>query len=245
MEVASLKRNLSVANGIMGGIYALDNGQRILAYGALLWICKIKARKGGEKLPLALFLKDFYVKMSDARFLNRFFCLPSIIEELLGYYGSGKKLPEDTESVAGRVMALSMLPYYPLDHLYYLATLSPNILGLNADRMSRWSCIAWTVYVVADLVAAWARISNLLEEAKRSGADTGEKSSKVAKLQRQQKITNLLLRMACALCDLPMAMHWSVSNGPLNDKQIGWLGVGGGIFGLWLKWRRATISTQG
>ena len=190
---SALVRNLSVANGILGGIYALDNAQRIMAYGALLWMVKLK-KKGaaGADLPLTQMLSDFYGKINDARFMNRFFCLPSIIQELLETYydtSTGKwreTLPDDTESVATRAMAWSMVPYYPLDHLCFLATLKPNIFGLNADRMSRWSCIAWTVYIIGDIVAASARISKLLEQAART-EDSGEKESKIDARSRQRE----------------------------------------------------------
>lgn len=48
-----------------------------------------------------------------------------------------------------RLQALSMILYYPLENIYYLA--SQNILPIKmekANRISIWSCRFWATYTI-------------------------------------------------------------------------------------------------
>ncbi|TDH68041.1 hypothetical protein CCR75_008638 [Bremia lactucae] len=60
---------------------------------------------------------------------------------------------DDSEHVKRIVslQALSMMVYYPLDHISYIG--APMLLNIDALKLSRQSCQAWGIYILLDIYA--------------------------------------------------------------------------------------------
>ncbi len=90
------------------------------------------------------------------------------------------------------------------------------------------------VYVVCDLLGTYIREQSVSEQI---GKLTADEKEKLAELKKQQR--NLRIWYTCALCDLVMAVQWSVAQGPFSTKQICGVGIYGGVAGLYLKWLKS------
>ena len=47
-------------------------------------------------------------------------------------------------------MAVSMCFYYPLEHVAYAGWQMPQLVRVNANKVSAISCVFWTLYIIGD-----------------------------------------------------------------------------------------------
>lgn len=222
-------------NGIMGSVYSVDKGLRVVTYGAAL--ASVYLAKESSKNQA--FLAAFASRIGDARFVSRFFSWPTMWSVLTDKSDSSTLGQIDTG------MKWSMLAFYPLEHGWWLSTVEPNVLPYVGPKWSMWSCRAWGVYVVLDLIKAFILIKKAIKElARRSGSSPSvdEDENKGAKKQLRWQITKLRMHMTCALSDLVMAIHWGAEQSPFNGNFVNLMGLYGGIAGMWIKWRDAGMS---
>lgn len=222
MELEALAR----FNGIFNSVYSLDQGLRVLAYLCLLGMEGLR-KAGMDNLEAAKAMADFYARVSDARFVNRFFSLPLMVEGLLRLWKV-----KTTQAMLTRGMYWSMLLYYPVEHVWWLSTLAPKVIPIDSDKWSRVSCQAWAAYVVFDMCGTFLRF----REAEKKGSAATDPSIR-AECDKQMYLEKVWFSVECA--DLIMALHWSVPQGPLSNIGIGIAGAYGGAAGLWFKWVKA------
>lgn len=131
-----------------------------------IWLASyIKKSKGLQKLSTDL---------SFARYALRLLGLPASIEAArTGSWGdSSGSSSNPWIHKLGRLMAWSMIGYYPLEHVAYLRWTSPQLLpGRNAEKMSAYSCRFWLVYIVADMTKSILKCKELLRRRSELAAD--------------------------------------------------------------------------
>lgn len=139
-------------------------------------------------------------KLSDelcwARYVNRFLGFPAALEGVRsGSWGSPKEL--------GKLMAWTMIGYYPLEHVAYLRWKTPDICFPSrtesrlAAKASAWSCRFWLGYILLDIL----RSALTLPEKKN---EDDKKPVTLSRTERLQCVRN-------ALFLLP-AVNWSLPN---------------------------------
>lgn len=113
------------------------------------------------------------------------------------------------------VQMISMLVYYSTEHVYWLGI---NQILKVSDSWSIWSCRAWAIYIMCDLLQS-STITNT----------SNTPSDKIQTKRRQ-------LRTAVNWCDLMMALQWSVDTQIVNAHTMSMLGVISGYVNLYLTW---------
>lgn len=222
---------LSRWNRIADSVWSLDGILRVGSYSCLLGATYLTEFNAGKPTPLAEFLSGVFGKVTDARFINRVMAWPATLESVFHYANN----PDNSSlGVLGQVMTWSMVAYYPLEHGWLLSTFKPQMVNIDGNKWSLWSCRFWAVYVVCDLLGTYIREQSVSEQIGKLSADERDK---LAELKKQQR--NLRIWYTCALCDLVMAVQWSVAQGPFSTKQICGVGIYGGVAGLYLKWLKS------
>ncbi len=98
-------------------------------------------------------------QLSNARYMLRFFGLPSTFES---WYAACK----ETDAYARRLQqaqALSMFCYYPLEFAYWLHW-KGIVTSRRGDSFSLWSCRCWTVYIVLEMMSLHHQYQQVLQE---------------------------------------------------------------------------------
>jgi hypothetical protein len=137
-----------------------------------IWLASyIKKSKGLRKL---------YMDLSFARYALRLLGLPCSVEAArTGSWGGGDSSNPWIDTL-GRLMAWSMIGYYPLEHVAYLRWTSPQLLpGRNAEKMSAYSCRFWLVYIVADMTKSILKCKELLRRRSELTGDDNEEEVSV------------------------------------------------------------------
>jgi hypothetical protein len=146
----------------------------------------------------------FLFHIAFYRYINRFFGLPAAIQGARneGSWGPG---------MIGKILAWSMIGYYPLEHLAYLKWKSPSLVGgasrggMSASKASAWSCRFWFLYIVVDMIQSQRALQQIQETTKdKSSRQTDE----LSQLMQQRRYHRLQL-LRNALFSLP-AIHWSL-----------------------------------
>lgn len=177
--------------------------------------------------------------IGDARTLWRFWGLLPIIQWLT----SLERNPPPTRNLLTieRLQGWSMLAYYPLEHMYYLAshkvipssipTLSSLLsssgkpIPVSVDSLGIWSCRLWALYVVLQFAhlkedrMLLKRRERTLKKAKSTVPNNGEKE------ELQERWDALWNELLVNLGYLPLTIHWSLENGLFNNEI--WVGVFG------------------
>ncbi|KAI2506022.1 hypothetical protein MHU86_8433 [Fragilaria crotonensis] len=141
--------------------------------------------------------------VSFARYLLRFYGMPSALEAVRN--SSWEDSTSSWGKTTGKLMAWSMLVYYPLEHVAYLKWTSPELLpsSLNANRFSAYSCRFWLLYLVAELVQGSVRLRRLYHE--RTLQEDGREEVQVSIASEQiQMLRSALFTLPC--------LHWSLPN---------------------------------
>lgn len=191
---------------------------------------------GLESTHLTQICTELFEKLTDARFINRLFGFPAMIQwfnSIKLAKGVSLATDSDVESVLSKIMAGSMLLYYPLEHMWWLTTLKSGKrieellqrMNLNGSKLSLWSLRAWLIYVIADIIKTNLALKQLRQRARESGADPNA--------QYMEKRLKWWLQ-AC-FCDLILAIQYSVENGPFSDNVLNLAGLYGGIVNLYVK----------
>ena len=123
----------------------------------------------------------YYNKLSNeismARYLLRFFGLPGALQALRQGTWDDRRTSSIMGKITGRIMALSMLGFYPLEHLSYLGWTSPDALPISlrrqANRFSAYSCRCWLVYLVAEMTQSYYALQHLYRSKERVLKENG------------------------------------------------------------------------
>eukprot|EP00547_Thalassionema_nitzschioides_P004760 CAMPEP_0194222964 /NCGR_PEP_ID=MMETSP0156-20130528/34059_1 /TAXON_ID=33649 /ORGANISM="Thalassionema nitzschioides, Strain L26-B" /LENGTH=260 /DNA_ID=CAMNT_0038953937 /DNA_START=91 /DNA_END=870 /DNA_ORIENTATION=+ len=206
---SSLSNYLPHYNRFFASSANQDKGLKVIQW--TLWLfSKVYSKKKKE-------LYKTSIDISFARYLLRFFGLPSAIEAIQN------KTWEDPASgylgkVTGKLMSLAMAGYYPLEHLAYIRWTSPELLPgpITANKLSAYSCRFWLVYLLAELTQSIVRLRRLYashNKLLKDGSGDGEPNKQNADetcLALRQSINNEWLQLSrSALFTLP-CINWSL-----------------------------------
>lgn len=191
----------------------LDLGLRLLSYSCALYAQYLSSKGHGET-NLVKLLTQLFERVTDARFISHFFNFPKIIQ----WFSAAKGIE--------KVMALSMLIYFPIEHTWWLTTLNPGLdkfINVNGDHLSQLSSRVWGIYIMLDLFKQKKRMEQV-------NVDKVEKS-------------RIKLQLQSCLCDLIIATQYSSINRPFPDVLVNIAGAYGGFLGLYLQLTAAGSST--
>ncbi|THU87260.1 hypothetical protein K435DRAFT_730021 [Dendrothele bispora CBS 962.96] len=168
-------------------------------------------------------LGKFASTISDSRTLWRFWGLLPIIQWLI----SLERNPHPTKKILGieRLQAWSMMGYYPLEHLAYLAShevIPPRLwsFSLSPGAMSIWSCRFWAAYVVlqiAHLREDWKHLQARTRSYRKAKGTSLNENEKVEVQKRWDAYWNELL---INIANLPLALNWSMENGFIKSDVL-------------------------
>jgi len=216
---------LSRLNRLAENVWTLDGILRVVSYSGLLVADLLGKGKNGKPSAQSEFLLELFSKLTDARFVNRIIGLPGTLE---GWFTAG----DDSLS---NIMAISMILYFPVEHLWWLSTLKPKFIRINSDSWSMWSCRFWTIYCVCDVLKTLKASG---EVQKQIDKGNGKLSSRELR-ELKRKRMHLGIWLTCAASDLVMALQWSRPTPIVSDRIITLIGIYGGVAGLLLKWLKS------
>jgi len=142
-----------------------------------------------------------------------------------------------------RLQALSMLIYYPLEHLYYFG--SHSIYAVSPKRLTSfalWSTRAWAAYVVLqflhiqeDVAVLEAKGNSLIRTMKESRDKDGDLSVSDTDIKAEcreiaKKRSALLLSFIANLAYFPQTVHWSLEKGYFTNDI--WMSLFGFVSGI-------------
>ncbi|DAZ95348.1 TPA: hypothetical protein N0F65_002533 [Lagenidium giganteum] len=213
-----------------------DKVSKTIGYGlgSLGHVLAITQRKDSD---VSTGLKKLSSNISMARYVVRFTGALESYEALKNgswCYGDD----DDHLRMIVKLQAYSMLVYYPLENLSYVGYIAPKLLNIDADKISRQSCLAWTLYVGLDIYANQLRIKALNEKEKQLLAQTDlsatEKQALLTTLRkRRSELYYIQLRNACYF---PTCLHWSLKNGLIPDWSVQFLCFTEALVGVWRAW---------
>jgi hypothetical protein len=116
-----------------------------------------------------------------------------------------------------RIQGLSMLIYYPFEHLYYLG--SQGILPIPKERTNKyslWSCRAWALYVCLQFLHLredWKLLKRRERAIARDAATPGEKHMTTAEelqvaIEMKNRKNVILNELLVNVGYLPLTIHW-------------------------------------
>lgn len=115
-----------------------------------------------------------------------------------------------------RLQGWSMLAYYPLEHIYFLA--SQNIIKLSDKTITKiavWSCRFWAAYVILQFYHLREDSRILSRRAK------GLKGSEISEEQRDEVLSRkraLLNELWVNIGYMPLTIHWSLEQGLYRNE---------------------------
>jgi len=230
-----------------------DKSFMLVQYAAIL----LRQLLSSSKLPkpnkshLVTRLAALSKLLSDARTTYRLWDLISIIQWLRSLNSlprSGSK-PVQIE----RLQVMTMLIYYPLEHVYFLA--SKGIVPLPAGLINRaalYSCRAWAGYTILHFFHLWEELKRLEPERRRlqalqMGSDKASSppsSALASSLQEMDErraavINGLVVNLAYT----PLTIHWSLPNGLYNSETItGICGLVAAVAQLRAGWKASAVT---
>jgi hypothetical protein len=175
--------------------------------------------------PFIQRLKLIINPLSDARVTMRVLGTFSSLEYALA--------PEANQTTLDFIQNASMLVFHPAELLYWLG--AHRIWKIPQEVSYKWSrisCMAWVVWIVADIISA---TKSLRKAEKLMIAGNTDRT-----LARAQ-VKDLRLRLVAQLADFPMAVHWSLASYPLPEWWVGFFGFIGSIAGGWRTWRASAL----
>ncbi|KAH7474261.1 hypothetical protein PRIC1_013608 [Phytophthora ramorum] len=136
------------------------------------------------------------------------------------------------------LQALSMVLYYPLEHVSYVGFVAPKLLDIDAMKFSRQSCQVWGVYILLDVYANALRIRALTakeKQIKEQGELTDEeRATQLAAIQaRRRELYYVQLRN---FFYFGPCLHWSRKNGFLPEPLVSIFCAAEAAVGLWRSW---------
>ncbi|KAJ2159906.1 hypothetical protein GGF46_002688 [Coemansia sp. RSA 552] len=127
-----------------------------------------------------------------------------------------------------RIMNLSLVCYYPLEHIYWLG--AHRVIPLSdkaVDDSGYWSCRFWAVWVVLQFVHLGEEYRLL--KSRRQKVFTQEKSD-AAKMQQELDAVDAdtkswKIQLLINACYFPLTLHWSIRGSTFPDVAVGAFGT--------------------
>lgn len=139
------------------------------------------------------------LELSFARYVSRLVEWPTALDALQNDCWKADTTLRSTW--IGRILALTMMAYYPLEHAAYLQWMKPKYQGRTAERLSYWSCRFWVAYIVTDL---FQNVMQLKQQQQQQAKDNDNSDAK-------KIVHNTQLQLARNCFFLLPGIHWSLS----------------------------------
>ena len=195
-------------NVLLNKTWSLDSIVRWFSYlGKILAV--VHQRQGN--VAMAKKIGTLTNCLGEYRTITRFTGVPDTIEALGAHLQTSPNRPDYFVELCQHI---SMLFYYPLEHIAWLRDL--NVLSGPTDRLWRGSSQAWAVWALLEIGLVWKKYRN-------PKATPAEKAS-------------LRLYLFKCITDFILAWHWSVKKSPFSEMTIGWVGLLGTTASLYPKW---------
>ena len=160
-------------------------------------------------------------QVSYARYVTRLFGFPAAVDAALN---NSWKATSDIEVYnnlykwLGKILAISMVLYYPMEHAAFFLWMQPTAAINDAGDMAPWwmdgntwscnSCRCWFIYVVADLTNCLIQLDELTQ--KRIQNDVAYKNRTNFASSTQASIIDRRLQLARNVTLLYPSMYWSM-----------------------------------
>ncbi|KAJ2848836.1 hypothetical protein IWW36_003054 [Coemansia brasiliensis] len=143
-------------------------------------------------------------------------------------YCEQTQAPTRTLQWLDRIMNLSMVCYYPLEHIYWLG--AHRIIPISeklVDDAGYWSCRFWAIWIALQFV-------HLGEEYRviKSRRQKIYTQGKVDAAQMQQELDAVdadtkswWIQLLINTCYFPLTMHWSIRGSTFPDVAVGCFGT--------------------
>lgn len=221
---ALLDRLLQGYTSFMGSALHQDRGLKLLQY--TLWMLQWVGQKSGRDNVLVRdALKKLFNELSFARYVLRFLGLPPALEAARsGSWSASSESNRGVHSLLGKILAWSMIGYYPLEYGAYVQWQTPRLFfsrdktGPSSrlpEKLSAWSCRFWLAYTVTEIVQCWLKLREetkklqAVEEAKKNVDAPKTEETVVAS---PSDIRNLKLQITRDVLFTLPAIHWSLPN---------------------------------
>lgn len=166
-----------------------DRGLKLLQW--TLWLASLKSKSKNESS-----LRKLYTHFSFVRYALRLYGLPASLEAAKSgsWGGEGYRYKDGRIGVLGKIMAWSMVVYYPLEHAAYIQWMAPGISkSKSAAKLSAYSCQAWLVYIVAEVVQSALKLKEMHQQRKqlldKKQDDEGNENT-VSRTKHDDSVTN-------------------------------------------------------
>jgi hypothetical protein len=144
---SKLDKFLETWASFSGKLFTADQGLKVLQYST--WaVCYAARSKRGNLSPS---LRKLYSELSMSRYVFRMYGFFQSLEGFRsGSWAGGTWDNPLISKIAKYLLAGSMIFYYPLDHLAYAGWQMPQLVRVNANKVSQISCLFWSIYTVSD-----------------------------------------------------------------------------------------------
>jgi hypothetical protein len=165
-------------------------------------------------------LRKYYLDIGYVRYATRLFGLPAAFEAALsGSWAASSQSHPGLHRQLGRILAASMLGYYPAEHgAYALWMMPPNStisakhqVNRTAERLSAWSCRFWLIYIMAETVQCAFQWKELRDEQQQQVGDSDETAKDRASTLKNAVVNTQLQLSRNALFFLP-CINWALPN---------------------------------
>ncbi|CAB9504038.1 Peroxisomal biogenesis factor 11 (PEX11) [Seminavis robusta] len=164
-------------------------------------------------------------ELESARYILRFHGLPPALEAAQSgsWSFSSARYPK-LQQFLGKLLAWTMVGYYPLEHAACLLWFSPKLIfptsfpvGL-AEAFSMWSCRCWLAYVVVEILQNGLKYCEETQKARKYVEQKKDDSEGVqsAMPPRPAMMKYLRFQLVRASLHLLPAMHWSFHNSDID-----------------------------
>mmetsp|Transcript_15427 Transcript_15427/g.28025 ORF Transcript_15427/g.28025 Transcript_15427/m.28025 type:complete len:316 (-) Transcript_15427:140-1087(-) len=216
---STLDKVLATFGSFSGSTFTADQGLKILQWSS--WAISYATQSKHKNLSPSL--RKLYNEVSMTRYVLRFY---GFLQSLEGYrsgsWAGGTWDNALIAKIAKYLMAGSMIFYYPLEYVAYAGWQMPQLVRVNANKVSAISCGFWTLYIIGDFWASclkWKELKKKLGDLREEFAGKKRNDDKEAitdfpkeenaLINRIRHIKLQLLR--CLLFILP-SINWSLPN---------------------------------
>ncbi|KAI9504053.1 hypothetical protein GGI25_001392 [Coemansia spiralis] len=187
----------------------------------VVWLLAKKGRKSASERVRAL-----SSLVADYRIMIRLTGLVPMAQ----YIRYAEQFPGQTRLLKwlDRIMNLSLVAYYPLEHIYWLG--AHQILPFSdkvVDFSGYWSCRFWAVWVLLQFVHLGEEF-RLVKGRKQKIFTQGKMDA--AKMQKEldtvdSDVKSLKVQLLINACYFPLTLHWAIRGSTFPDVAVGVFGT--------------------
>jgi hypothetical protein len=156
-------------------------------------------------------LRKIYSDLSMMRYFLRFYGLPVAIEGVI--HNDGNQWKDVRIQKLSKIMAWSMVFYYPLEHAAAIKWNMPKFFQrVDANIFSAWSCRCWLVYILGDLISSYLKVRELEHASNEENHSQDTKELDVI----QKSIVMNRLQLLRNILYLPPCISWSRNDWATN-----------------------------